>query len=308
MKNIQKFTLGLLAVIATSTSTFASNLIMQVDNSDIATNSGVITGTARKIGAGTLVMSGANATSLTNLAINNGRVQYAATGNVGAKVTMDTAGLSTVIPALEILMGSATVSGGVASIASKSVVVPPLAMTSAAQLQIDANVAGTLSTFSPGSSSAPAVSALSLVAQTSAAALAAPAVAALAATSVAPFTCTAIAASNLGTSADGGVLAVPMNVGSGVNLQVASGGKLPNAQVDVTGQLEIQTATANQCPGNVVIKNAGVLNVAPSIAVPADGAATSSDLFGTLNFNSGSTLRLGNGASWARNITVATAL
>jgi len=117
----------------------------------------------------------------------------------------------------------------------------------------------------------------------------------------------------LGTSAGvpflpGVAISVPINVGSGINLQVASGGKLPNASVDVTGQLEIQTATANQCPGNVVIKNAGVLNVAPSIAVPADGAATSSDLFGTLNFNSGSTLRLGNGASWARNITVATAL
>jgi hypothetical protein len=111
----------------------------------------------------------------------------------------------------------------------------------------------------------------------------------------------------LGVSAFG-VARVPINVGSGINLQVASGGKLPNASVDVTGQLEIQTATANQCPGNVVIKNAGVLNVAPSIAVPADGAATSSDLFGTLNFNSGSTLRLGNGASWALNITVATAL
>jgi hypothetical protein len=180
-------------------------------------------------------------------------------------------------------------------------------MTSAAQLQIDANVAATLSTFASGTvppfiaGTAP----LSLVAQTSAAALAAAGLGS--GVTLAPFTCTAIAASDLGVSAFG-IARVPINVGSGINLQVASGGKLPNASVDVTGQLEIQTATANQCPGNVVIKNAGVLNVAPSIAVPADGAATSSDLFGTLNFNSGSTLRLGNGASWARNITVATAL
>ncbi|MEI7494462.1 MAG: hypothetical protein WCJ92_07715 [Alphaproteobacteria bacterium] len=302
MKTIQKFTLGLLAVVATSTSTFASNIFLDVESGS-ATHSGVITGTAQKIGGGTLVMSGANDnathTVLTNLAINNGRVQYGATGNVGAKVTMaDTFGSGV---ALEVLMGAATVASGSAIIAAKSVVVPPLAMTSAAQLQIDANVAATLSAFDSGTA------ALSLVAQSSAAALAAPAVASLGATSVAPFTCTAIAASVLGTSATGYVYAVPINVGSGVNLQVASGGRLPNAQVDVSGQLEIQTATANQCPGSVIIENAAVLYVDSAVAVPADSPAAS-DLFGSLKFNSGSTLKLGNGASWARNITVVDSL
>ena len=304
MKTIQKFTLGLLTIVASSAG-FSSNLIVDVDAGDTATVSSVITGTLQKIDAGTLVMSGANGSSLTNLTINNGRVQYAATGNVGAKVTMDTAGVASVTPALEVLMGAATVSAltpTVATIAAKSVVVPPLAMSSAAQLQIDANVAATLSTFDAGTA------ALSLVAQTSAAALAAPALAALGATSVTPFTCRAIAASDLGFSAATGVaIPVPINVGSGINLQVASGGKLPSALVDVSGQLEIQTATANQCPGTVEIRSAAVLNVLAGIAVPADSPATS-DLFGSLKFNSGSTLKLGNGTSWARNITVGTAL
>ena len=300
MKTIQKFTLGLLTIVASSAG-FSSNLIVDVDAGDTATVSSVITGTLQKIDAGTLVMSGANGSSLTNLTINNGRVQYAATGNVGAKVTMDTAGVASVTPALEVLMGAATVAAGSAVIAPNSVVVPPLAMSSAAQLQIDANVAATLSTFDAGTA------ALSLVAQTSAAALAAPALAALGATSVTPFTCRAIAASDLGVSATGVVALVPINVGSGINLQVASGGKLPNALVDVSGQLEIQTATANQCPGTVEIRSAAVLNVLAGIAVPADSPATS-DLFGSLKFNSGSTLKLGNGTSWARNITVGTAL
>ena len=300
MKTIQKFTLGLLTIVASSAG-FSSNLIVDVDAGDTATVSSVITGTLQKIDAGTLVMSGANGSSLTNLTINNGRVQYAATGNVGAKVTMDTAGVASVTPALEVLMGAATVAAGSAVIAAKSVVVPPLAMSSAAQLQIDANVAATLSAFASGTA------ALSLVAQSSTAALAAPALAALGATSVTPFTCRAIAASDLGISATGVAIPVPINVGSGINLQVASGGKLPSALVDVSGQLEIQTATANQCPGTVEIRSAAVLNVLASIAVPADNPATS-DLFGSLKFNSGSTLKLGNGTSWARNITVGTAL
>ncbi len=300
MKTIQKFTLGLLTIVASSAG-FSSNLIVDVDAGDTATVSSVITGTLQKIDAGTLVMSGANGSSLTNLTINNGRVQYAATGNVGAKVTMDTAGVASVTPALEVLMAAATVSAltpTVATIAAKSVVVPPLAMSSAAQLQIDANVAATLSSFDAGTA------ALSLVAQTSAAALAAAGLPG--ATSVTPFTCRAIAASDLGVSVTGVVALVPINVGSGINLQVASGGKLPNALVDVSGQLEIQTATANQCPGTVEIRSAAVLNVLASIAVPAD--SSTSDLFGSLKFNSGSTLKLGNGASWARNITVGTAL
>ena len=307
MKTIQKFTLGLLTIVASSAG-FSSNLIVDVDAGDTATVSSVITGTLQKIDAGTLVMSGANAASLTRLTIDNGRVQYATTGNVGALVHMNANVAAGASAALEVLSGAATVSGTVATIASNSVAVPPLQMSNPAQLQVDANVAASLSAFaSSGSTTAAAVSALSLVAQSSTAALAAPALAALGATSVTPFTCRAIAASDLGVSATGVVALVPINVGSGINLQVASGGKLPNALVDVSGQLEIQTATANQCPGTVEIRSAAVLNVLAGIAVPADSPATS-DLFGSLKFNSGSTLKLGNGTSWARNITVGTAL
>jgi hypothetical protein len=47
MKIIQKLTLGLLTVVAFSTSTSAANLIMDVEGTDVATNSGVLTGTGQ---------------------------------------------------------------------------------------------------------------------------------------------------------------------------------------------------------------------------------------------------------------------
>lgn len=95
MKTIQKITLSLLAVVATSSAGFSANLIVDVDAGDTATLSSVVAGTIQKIDTGTLIMSGANGSSLTDLQIDAGLVQYGATGNVGAQVTFNGGNLET---------------------------------------------------------------------------------------------------------------------------------------------------------------------------------------------------------------------
>ena len=124
MKTIQKLTLGLLTVAAFSTSASAANLIMDVEGTDVATNSGVLTGTGQKIGAGTLIMSGANGASLTNLEIDAGLVQYAASGNVGSQVTFAGGNLETTaaadIPALVMNADATVTAGGAGALAGLS--------------------------------------------------------------------------------------------------------------------------------------------------------------------------------------------
>jgi hypothetical protein len=63
--------------------------------------------------------------------------------------------------------------------------------------------------------------------------------------------------------------------------------------------------TASSVPGATEIQSGAVLEVAGSVVVPAD---TGADIFGTLKFDSGASLKLGASSSWARNITVGTAL
>ena len=306
MKTIQKLTLGLLAVIATSNSTFASNLIMQVDNSDIATNSGIITGTAQKIGAGTLVMSGANGSSLTSLEIDAGLVQFASTGNAGAQVNFGSAA-GTTAGNLEVLAATVDTNGdGIKDIVvANSVSLPAHVMVQSAQLKVGYGLTASLSsltdTLTASQRTAGITRTLTVVAQTAA----------------------DVAANGLsvGSAQPGVVLATAdmsasttcLAVNSSATVQVGGAGasKLTSGLHTINGILELLSGASTGCvPGQTAIQSGGILKVNAGITVPASDWST--DLFGvgtadTLQFNSGSTLKLGNGASWARNITVGTA-
>ncbi len=79
------------------------------------------------------------------------------------------------------------------------------------------------------------------------------------------------------------------------------------------GLLEIMGATAMSVPGITEIHPGGKLQVLAGVAVPANGASNG-DIFndgstgGSLQFDADSTLKLGDGSSWARDIMVGTAL
>jgi hypothetical protein len=100
-----------------------------------------------------------------------------------------------------------------------------------------------------------------------------------------------------------GSTAVAMASGSTV-----ADAKLPTAALDVCGILKITGVLAGCAPGTAVVRSGATVLVDPSVAIPAAGDSSSSDLFGTLEFQTGSILKLGAGASWARNISVGTAL
>ena len=105
-----------------------------------------------------------------------------------------------------------------------------------------------------------------------------------------------------------GASTTPMDISGIVNVGTA-GHELPNSAVTVlsSGLLDIQGVVANSMPGTNVVNSGATLQVDASLAIPAAGLAAT-DFFGTLKFDSGSTLKLGNGASWARAITVGSAL
>ncbi|MEI7493788.1 MAG: hypothetical protein WCJ92_04230 [Alphaproteobacteria bacterium] len=79
------------------------------------------------------------------------------------------------------------------------------------------------------------------------------------------------------------------------------------------GLLEIMGATAMSVPGITEIQPGGKLQVLAGVAVPANGASNG-DIFndgstgGSLQLDADSTLKLGDGSSWARDIMVGTAL
>ena len=245
MKTIQKLTLGLLTVAAFSTSASAANLIMDVEGTDVATNSGVLTGTGQKIGTGTLIISGANGASLTDLQIDAGIVRYGATGNVGAQVTFNGGDLETTaaadIPALVMNADATVTAGGAGALAGLSG-------------SYKLTLAGT----------------------------------------------GAVTPANLGGST------TAMDISGVVHVGATAGHVLPNAAVNVLsgGLVKIEDAGAACAPGTNVVKNGATLQVDAILNIPAAGA--SNDLFrvGGLKFESGATLKLGNGSVWGRAITV----
>ncbi len=308
MKTIQKLTLGLLAVVfvASWNTTFASNIFLDVESGS-ATHSGVITGTAQKIGAGTIVMSGANGSSLTSLEIDAGLVQFASTGNAGAQVKFGSDVPGGTTGNLEVLAAAVdTNSDGINdTVVANSVSLPVHVMVLSAQLKVGYGLTASLSsltdTLTAAQRSAGARRTLTVAAQTAA----------------------EVAASGLSVgSAQPGVVLVAANmsasttrlaVNSDATVQVGGAGasKLTSALHTINGTLELLTGASTGCvPGQTVIQSGGVLKVAASITVPQYNSTT--DLFGTgtsdtLQFLSGSKLVLGAGSTWARNMAIGTA-
>jgi hypothetical protein len=119
-----------------------------------------------------------------------------------------------------------------------------------------------------------------------------------------------VSGSNILTVAvDANASATPMNINSDATVAVGAGvaglatsPKLPASAIGVSGILQITAAAAGCVPGDTTVASAGVVAVDAGLAVPAHDSA--SDVFGNLLFQTGSILRLGDGSSWARNITV----
>ena len=271
MKTIQKFTLGLLTVVATATSGFASGTITLDVATGTATHSGLIDATlAKKTGAGILVLSNA-ANAIDELEIQQGQVNISATGNLGGTVSYTTANDN-------ILFATAS-----------NIEVPALALgtaTAGVRGVLDTNgfsikLAGALSNNGKLTISGP--SGLLTAAYDNSA-------------SSTPL--------EIATDATVAVGSASVTMANG---SVVINAKLPTAALDVFGVLKMTGALANCVPGTAAVKSGGTVLVDAAVAVPAAGGAAT-DVFGTLVFESGSILKLGAGASWARNISVGTAL
>jgi hypothetical protein len=120
---------------------------------------------------------------------------------------------------------------------------------------------------------------------------------------------TAGAVKKLAIAADMSGVATPVDVSTQANLQVGEAAhKATTGTHRIYGMLEIIASPAVGCfPGQTIIKNGGALKVDDHITAPQYNDA--GDLFGTggsdtLQFANGAKLVLGNGAVWARNITV----
>ncbi len=93
---------------------------------------------------------------------------------------------------------------------------------------------------------------------------------------------------------------------SGIVHVGATGSLLPSGAVTVknAGLVKLMGVVADCIPGAMKVESGGAVEVDASLAVPAVGAAASGDLFGTLRFDTGSRLKLGNGADWGRAVTI----
>ena len=272
MKTIQKLTLGLLTVVATATSGFSSGTITLDVAAGTATHSGLIDATlVKKTSAGTLVLS--NATNAIDvLEIQQGQVNISATGNLGGTVAFTTTNDN-------ILFATAS-----------SIEIPALALGT--------STTGTRATLDTNGYSIKLAGALSYAGEL--------AVSGPSGVLTAAFNNSAsLTPMKIDTDATVAVGSTAVVMASGSTVADA---KLPTAALDVRGILQITGVLAGCVPGTAVVKSGGTVLVDPALAVPADGNSSSSDLFGTLEFQTGSILKLGAGASWARNISVGTAL
>ena len=116
-----------------------------------------------------------------------------------------------------------------------------------------------------------------------------------------------LAGSGVITAGDMSASATPLSIPGVMHVGASSSSKMPTgvATVPSGGLVKIMGNTASSVPGATQLQSGAVLEVADSIAVPAH---TGADIFGTLKFDSGSMLKLGASSTWARNITVGTAL
>jgi len=289
MKTFQRITLSLLTIVAIGSHNTAFALVgtgtinIEVDGTDSATVSAPLTAaTVNKTGSGTAILSGNNSSTVTNLIIGStaaqgGLVQVSAAANLGANTQLISQST------LEILTGSGTAGS------PNSVVIPGTLASSAPTPS-----AGTGNILIADQYTTVALNAISSGASIySALTLAGAGV---------------ITVGNLSSSPKTIMITGNVNVG-------ASGSKLTTGATTVKpgGLLEIMGSTAASVPGATEIQNGAVLQVAASVAVPANGSSHG-DIFnngstgGSLKFDTGATLKLGAGSSWARNITVGTAL
>ncbi len=272
MKTIQKITLGLLTVGAFTASGFAATIIDLDVATGSAEHSGLITASlAHKTGAGTLVLSNA-ANAITVLEIQEGQVDIAATGNFGGTASFTTN------------------AGNKLNMVAAGVSVPALTMTMAGYLDCNGyatNLAGV-----------PAGAGV------------------LSIDGAGPLTMTVDA-----SASDTPVVLMANAV---VRTGVSSSSKMPSSVTTVSAgaELKIIDNTVSCAPGVTTVQSGGIVDVAALKSVPAYAAPTAlaaTDFFnrwdsaalaaeGSLKFESGSILRLGDGSSWARNITVGTAL
>ena len=116
-----------------------------------------------------------------------------------------------------------------------------------------------------------------------------------------------LAGSGVITAGDMSASATPLSIPGVMHVGASSSSKMPTgvATVPSGGLVKIMGNTASSVPGATQLQSGAVLEVADSIAVPAH---TGADIFGTLKFDSGSMLKLGASSTWARNISVGTAL
>jgi hypothetical protein len=116
-----------------------------------------------------------------------------------------------------------------------------------------------------------------------------------------------LAGSGVITAGDMSASATPLSIPGVMHVGASSSSKMPTgvATVPNGGLVKIMGNTASSVPGATQLQSGAVLEVADSIAVPAH---TGADIFGTLKFDSGSMLKLGASSTWARNISVGTAL
>ena len=117
-----------------------------------------------------------------------------------------------------------------------------------------------------------------------------------------------IAGPGVVTAGDMSASTTPLSIPGVMYVGASSSSKMPTGVATVLsgGLVKIMGATASSVPGATEIQSGGILEVLASVAVPDTSAAA--DIFGTLKFNSGSILKLGAGASWARNMRIGTAL
>lgn len=307
MKTIQKLTLALLTVVASSAG-FSSALTIEVDGSDTATHAGAISvGTAHKTGAGKLILQGDNS-AMSMLSIDAGNVEVDTAANaMPVAITFNNAG-----SIFEVDVASASV--------------PALTMATAGELlcSLDTSLVGAPSgtglltvvaagkTLTIGADLHAGNAPMHINSGTVAVTHALPSGA-----------IELLSGSTMNVSADSSSSTAPLTVDAGALATINASGKMPTAAAAINGTLELIAAPAAEAfKGAVTVGAVATLLVDASVSVPAidgviGGSAPSSvaDIFSNavasvsantngLKFVSGATLKLGNNAVWARQITV----
>ncbi len=294
MKTIQKLTLGLLTVVASSAGFSATDLTLNVASAgESAEVSGALTATnIHKTGAGQVILSASN--TISTLEIANGCVQINHASALPAAAAGKNVEFSAAGKMLEISVASAQL--------------PQLKMTAAGYLLPNNEVSlyDVASTGDLTINGGFAGSGAAVVIAADMSAKATPITVGAAATLTDPATGLA------GVNARG-------------HLKIGSAVKAPAAAVTMNGLLQFTAAPdAHAFQGAVTVGAAGTLQVDAGTVPASDGSAAPAtgaslpDMFSNavsasgseagnsagLKFVSGATLKLGNAAVWARPITV----